>query len=100
MAVKILIKRKLKEGNFSKGSEMLIKARTNALGNKGYISSETLRNCDNPNEILVVGMWDKKSDWDRYKDSAARKEAEAEFKELFDKFACEEKNMKNFFLIF
>jgi len=84
MTVKILIKRKFKGGNFSKVSEMLIKARTNALGNNGYISSETLRNCDNQNEILVVAMWEKKADWDRYKDSAARKELEAKFAEILD----------------
>jgi heme-degrading monooxygenase HmoA len=84
MTVKIFIKRKLREGNFSKVSEMLIKARTNVLGNTGYISSETLRGCDNPNEILVVAMWDKKENWDRYKESAERREVEAEFKELLD----------------
>lgn len=84
MTVKILIKRKFKDVNFSKVSEMLIKARTNALGNKGYISSETLRNCDDPNEILVVAMWEKKADWDRYKDSTARKELETKFAEILD----------------
>ncbi len=84
MTVKILIKRKFKDVNFSKVSEMLIKARTNALGNKGYISSETLRNCDDPNEILVVAMWEKKADWDSYKDSAARKELETKFAEILD----------------
>jgi quinol monooxygenase YgiN len=84
MTVKIFIKRKLKEGNFSRVSEMLIKARTNALGNKGYISSETLRGCDNSNEILVVAMWEEKEDWDRYKDSASRRALEAKFTELLD----------------
>lgn len=84
MTVKIFIKRKLKDDNFSKISEMLVKARTNALGNKGYISSETLRGCDDPNEILVVAMWEKKSDWERYKDSPSRKELETEFTKLLD----------------
>ncbi len=84
MTVKIFIKRKLKEGNFPKISEMLVKARTNALGNKGYISSETLRGCDNPNEILVVAMWEKKEDWEKYKDSASRREIETTFADLLD----------------
>ncbi len=84
MTVKIFIKRKLKDGNFPKVSEMLIKARTNALGNKGYISSETLRGCDNPNEILVVAMWEKKADWEKYKDSASRQELETKFADLLD----------------
>ncbi len=84
MTVKIFIKRKLKDGNFSKISEMLIKARTNALGNKGYIASETLRGCDNPNEILVVAMWEKKEDWEKYKDSPSRREIETKFADLLD----------------
>ncbi len=84
MTVKIFIKRKLKDGNFPKVSEMLIKARTNALGNEGYISSETLRGCDNPNEILVVAMWEKKADWETYKNSPSRQELETKFAELLD----------------
>ena len=84
MAVKIFIKRTFKDGNLQKASEMLIQARTNAMGEQGYISSETLRGCDNPNEILVVSMWEKKVDWDRYKDKTSRKELEAKFSELLD----------------
>jgi len=84
MAVKIFIKRSLKDGNLQKVSEMLIQARSNAMGEQGYISSETLRGCDDPNEIVVVSMWEKKEDWDRYKDNASRKELEAKFSELLD----------------
>jgi heme-degrading monooxygenase HmoA len=84
MTVKIFIKRKLKEGSFPRVSEMLIKARTNALGKKGYISSETLRGCDNSNEILVVAMWETKADWDRYINTDSRKELEVKFAGLLD----------------
>jgi len=84
MTVKIYIKRKVKEGQFEKVSELLVRARTNAIGQKGYISSETLRGCDDPNEILVVSMWEKKSDWDRYKDMASRNEIETEFAKILD----------------
>ncbi|MBU1343466.1 MAG: antibiotic biosynthesis monooxygenase [Proteobacteria bacterium] len=84
MTVKIYIKRKVKQGNLQKVSEMLVQARTNAVGKQGYISSETLQGCDNPNEILVVSMWDKKEDWNRYKDNVSRKEFEAKFAELLE----------------
>lgn len=82
MTVKILIKRLLKDGNIDKAAEMLIQARTNAMGAQGYISSETLRGCDNPNEIVVVSMWERKEDWERYRDNPSRMELEENFSDL------------------
>ncbi len=84
MAVKILIKRTLKNGNLQKASEMLIRARTNAMEEPGYISSETLKGCENPNEIVVISMWETKEDWDRYKEKSSRKEIDDEFSKLLD----------------
>jgi len=84
MTVKILIKRKFKEEAMKDASTMLIKARTNAMGKQGYISSETLKNCDKPNEILVLSMWQTKADWDAYQDDPARKALEKEFEGFFE----------------
>ena len=84
MTVKIFIKRTLKDGNFQKASKMLIQARTNAMREQGYISSETLRGCDNTNEIVVVSIWEKKEDWDRYINNTSRKELEAKFSKLLE----------------
>lgn len=84
MTVKIFIKRKIKDGKFQKASEMMIQARTNVLGSKGYITSEMLRGCDDPNEVLIVSMWEKKEDWDRYKNSSSRKEIESKLNDLLD----------------
>ena len=84
MTVKILIKRKVKDTAMAEASKMLIQARTNALGKNGYISSETLSNCDNPKEILVVSMWRSKADWDAYKNNQTRIDLEKEFEQLFD----------------
>lgn len=84
MTVKILIKRLLKDGNLHKSAEMLIQARTNAMAAQGYISSETLRGCDNPNEIVVVSMWERKEDWETYRDSRSRIEIEEKFSDLLE----------------
>lgn len=84
MAVKILIKRRLKTGNIQAASEMLIKARTNAMEEPGYISSETLRGSDDPNEIVVISLWETKEDWERYVRKPSRKKLEAEFYDLLD----------------
>lgn len=84
MAVKILIKRKFKEEALKHASAMLIKARTNAMGNKGYISTETLVNYDDPRSVLIISVWQEKEDWDRYEESAARKEHEDKYAGLFE----------------
>ena len=84
MTVKILIKRKVKDAAMAEVSKMLVQARTNALGKNGYISSETLSNCDNPNEILVVSMWRSKADWDVYREDQTRMNFERECEQLFD----------------
>jgi len=84
MSVKILIKRKFKKEVLQKASTMLIKARTNAMGSKGYISTETLVNYDDPQSVLILSMWQNKEDWDSYKDSAARKEHEDKYANMFE----------------
>ena len=84
MTVKVLIKRKVRGTAIAEVSKMLIQARTNALGKNGYISSETLSNCDNPNEILVLSIWRNKADWDAYREDQTRMNLEREFEQLFD----------------
>ncbi|MCG8687170.1 MAG: antibiotic biosynthesis monooxygenase [Desulfobacterales bacterium] len=84
MPVKVIIKRKFNNPDFKKISEMLVQARTNAMGESGYISSETLVNSTDPNEIVVLSMWEKKEDWDNFKDSPPRRELEAIFSEMLE----------------
>jgi heme-degrading monooxygenase HmoA len=84
MTVKVIIKRKFKEGCLREAAKMLIQARNNAMKEDGYISSETLSNCDDPDEIIVLSMWETRKDWWRYKDSTARQELEHQFEELLE----------------
>ena len=84
MAVKVLIKRKIKGGRIYDASRLLIKARYNAMGQPGYISSETLSGCDDPNNVVVISMWQKIEDWDNWKNDGLRKENEATFEALLD----------------
>jgi heme-degrading monooxygenase HmoA len=84
MSVKILIRRKFKKEALQNASAMLIKARTNAMGNRGYISTETLVNYDDPQSVLILSMWQSKKDWDRYRDSDARKEHEDAYADMFE----------------
>jgi heme-degrading monooxygenase HmoA len=84
MAVKVLIKRKIKDGKLNEASKLLIKARYAAMGQQGYISSETLTDCDDPNKVVVISMWQKIENWNQWKSSDLRSEIEAGFKALLD----------------
>lgn len=84
MAVKIMIKRKFKKDALKDAEAMLMKARTNAMGHKGYISTETLVNYDDPQSVIIISMWQDKQDWENYRSSAARREHEEKFAELFE----------------
>ena len=84
MSVKILIRRKFTKEAVKDAADMLIKARTNAMGNKGYISTETLVGYDDPQSILIISMWQTKEDWDLYKDSDMRKAHEDKYARMFE----------------
>jgi heme-degrading monooxygenase HmoA len=47
----------------------------------GYISSETLRNIEDKDTILVVSMWENLEAWEAWKNSEIRKANVAEFKD-------------------
>lgn len=84
MSVKILIRRKFKKEGLKDATTMLIKARSDAMGSKGYISTETLVNYDDPQSVVIVSMWQSKEDWDAYKYSAGRREREVKWAELLE----------------
>ena len=81
MAVKILIKRKFKNGNMRAASRFLINNRSGAMQQPGYISSETLRSIDDKDQVVVVSMWESMEDWQAWKNSETRKANVDEFKE-------------------
>ena len=82
MVVKVLIKRKIRDGKLNDASKLLIKARYNAMGQPGYISSETLSGCDDSNNVLVISMWQRIEDWDQWKNGDLRAENETAFEAL------------------
>ena len=82
MAVKVLIKRKIKDGKINDASKLLIKARYNAMGQPGYISSETLSGCDDPNNVVIISMWQRIENWNQWKNGDLRAENETAFEAL------------------
>jgi heme-degrading monooxygenase HmoA len=81
MAVRILIRRKIKDENMQAAARLLINNRKGAMTQPGYISSETMRSLDDPAQVVVTSMWQKKEDWEAWKNSETRKANEAEFKD-------------------
>ena len=81
MAVKILIKRKIKDGNMKAAARLLINSRKGAMTQPGYISSETLLSLDDPSQVVVVSMWQRREDWQSWMESTEREEIQAEFKD-------------------
>ena len=84
MAIKVLIKRKVKDGKLNETSKLLNKARYMAMSQQGYISSETLSGYDDPNNVVVVSMWQGIDGWNAWKNSELREENEGEFEALLD----------------
>ena len=73
MIVKVMMKRKIKEGKAIEVFALLNKFRSDAMNQKGYISGETLINHDNPREILVVSMWQDMDNWISWRENPERK---------------------------
>lgn len=73
MAVKILIKRRFKEGHFNEINKMLKKVRYGAMDADGYLSSETLWDHEDPFRVVVASNWRSIDDWKRWSNSPRRK---------------------------
>lgn len=74
MAVKIVIRRKVPKEKEGKLVPLLIQLRALATAQPGYISGETLRNIEQPEDTLVISTWQRQEDWDAWARSAQRAE--------------------------
>ncbi len=66
MSVKILIRRKVTEKDELELTTLLKRLRSLTLSQPGYISGETLRGIDKPNECLVISTWSTIEEWQRW----------------------------------
>jgi heme-degrading monooxygenase HmoA len=74
MGIKVLIKRKVSEAKARKMIPLFRKMRSLAMTQKGYISGETLRNLNDPEEFIVISSWQSSDDWTRWLNSAERQQ--------------------------
>jgi heme-degrading monooxygenase HmoA len=84
MIVRVLMTRKMakqpkgmEHDLLPKLSELLIELRALANRQPGYISGETLRNVDDPNEYVIISTWKNREAWDKWFANELRAEMEA-----------------------
>ncbi len=65
MAVKVVIERKVLPGQERRVLELLRALRIRCLDEPGYITGETLRDSEDPNNLVVISTWFGLGDWRR-----------------------------------
>ena len=84
MAVKVIIKRRFKEGKTAEAFALLLKFRHSAMNQRGYISGETLSNHYDPRSIAVISTWQTIEDWIRWQESDEREANESQFESMLE----------------
>ena len=82
MAVRIIIDRKVKKGKESDFSKFLRELRSKAIPSKGYISGETLRALNDPQNYIVITTWQSVDDWKKWEKDPERKKIQTKIEKL------------------
>ena len=77
MLVKILIRRRFKEGKTKEVLALLNQFRTGAMGQPGYVSGETLVDPLDPLKLLVIGTWQSLEQWEAWREHPTRQNFES-----------------------
>jgi heme-degrading monooxygenase HmoA len=82
MAVKVLIKRRVADEKARKMIPLFRKMRSLAMNQPGYISGETLRNMNDPEEYVVISTWQTSEEWVAWLNSSDRQSIQGEIDTL------------------
>lgn len=82
--VKVLIKRRFKEGRAMEVFALLNKFRFDAMNQPGYISGETLIGHGDPQKLLVISVWQSMENWLSWKGDPNREANEAHLQPLLE----------------
>jgi len=74
MPVKVIIKRKWQVDSPGELFPLLTELRSLAKEQPGYISGETLRSLDDPEDFMVIAKWETVDDWQKWFHSKERKD--------------------------
>ena len=73
MSVQVMIKRKWKVDKPQDLLPLLEKLHSHATKQPGYISGETLRSLEDPEDFLVISKWETAEDWKKWLNSKERR---------------------------
>ena len=82
MAVKVLIRRNVPENKAREMIPLFRKMRTLANAQPGYITGETMRNLEKPDEFLVISTWETSDHWKRWVQSEQRRQIQEQIDTL------------------
>ena len=85
MAVRIFIKRHVKEGLVEETTQMLSEFRKSAMDQPGYLSGETLANHYDAKSVAVISTWQSVENWIRWQESEERASNESRIENLLDR---------------
>lgn len=72
MLVKVMIKRRFREGNTKEIVTLLNELRTGAMQQAGYVSGETLVSQKTPQHLLVIATWQQIANWEAWRENSRR----------------------------
>ncbi len=82
MAVKVILVRRVPVEKSNELKPLLVKLRSLALAQPGYISGETLMNGDDPEEYLVISTWTSVQHWNAWFNNDERRHLQNQVDEL------------------
>jgi heme-degrading monooxygenase HmoA len=82
MAVKVIIKRTVPPEKGRSMIPLFRQMRALAMNQDGYISGETLRNLNNPDEFIVISSWQSSENWNNWLKSENRQKIQKQIDEL------------------
>ena len=98
MSIKVIIKRKWQVDKPEELLPLLAALRVAARKQPGFISGETLRSLDDPEDYLVISIWETADDWKKWMQNKKRRDlqgrvdsmiGERTFYEMFETISME-----------
>ena len=80
--LKAIIKRTVPACNEKEMVGLITQMRVMAANQSGYISGETLRSTENPEQLMVISIWNSEDDWKSWLASDDRKAIQAKIDAL------------------
>ena len=82
MPIKVMIKRKWQVNKPEELLPLLEALRATAREQPGFISGETLRSLDDPEDFLVISTWETADDWKKWMQNKKRRDLQGKVDSL------------------